>query len=151
MLDLNYNPPNSQFMRTYEINFQYLGKNAVENIVLNSVKFKSGEFEKNFFVGKKLDMSLYDKQNFKLILNVHSDNDFTTNNTEGNNIIKSARLEMNFEMFSLTDIHYEENITIIKHLVKEPEKQLNIPNIELMVSAQYEVKILPKEENSNDR
>lgn len=53
--------------------------------------------------------------------------------------LKAKRFVVDIEMITMQGKAYTEIITIEKMLIREPEPTLNQPNIELMLSATYQV------------
>jgi len=68
-----------------------------------------------------------------------SNEDFMQEDTTAYKYLKAKRVIVEIEMISMQGKAYSEIITIEKMLIKDPEPTLNQPNIEMMLSATYQV------------
>ena len=68
-----------------------------------------------------------------------SNDDFMQEESSAYEYLKAKRFVVEIEMITMQGKTYTEIITIEKMLIKEPEPTVNQPNIELMLSATYQV------------
>ena len=68
-----------------------------------------------------------------------SNSEFLDENSENYKIVSAKKIILNIIMESFDEKEFEEKIVLVKHLVKEPEKNFNTENVEFLVSATYAI------------
>lgn len=127
------------YCRGYEIHFVYSGHFVMSSFKIKSIKFSSNDFDKKYSIPNSIAISLCDKEKLTMLVFFISNDDFMQEDSSAYEYIKAKRFIIEIEMISMQGKIYTENITIEKMLIKEPEPTLNQPNIELMLSATYQV------------
>lgn len=127
------------YCRDYEIHFLYSGHFVMSSFKIKAIKFCGNDFEKEYIISNSAEMSLCDKEELILLIFFVSNEDFMKENSSAYNHIKSNKFIIEIEMVSMQGKVYTETITIQKMLIKEPEPTLKQPNIEMMLSAVYQV------------
>lgn len=125
--------------RAYEIHFVYSGHFVVSSFIIKSITFKSKDFEKTYPISKATPISLCDKEKLTLQVFLLSNEDFMKKDTEAYKYIAAGKFVIEIEMTSMHGKVYTENIVIEKMLIEKPEPVLKMPNIELKLSAAYQV------------
>jgi len=135
-LDLN----KTIYSRIYELHFKYLSKTVISTPVIKSISFLGNNFNKKFLINKSIDMSLFNEQEFQFYIYFLSNSDFLLADSLPGKLIEAGKMVIDLEFESLTHKKYYEKLTVSKHLVVKPEKDLNMENIERLISTSYEVK-----------
>lgn len=135
-LDLTQNT----FCRSYEVHCKYSGKLDIKSVSLNSLGIKGNEIRQEFFIQGEDLMSLTpgEKQSFFFFL--VSNMDFQDEKSDAYKIISAHNMFLNVTMTTFDGKEYQEEIAVVKHLVKEPEKKYNMKNVEFPVSVTYDVR-----------
>jgi len=106
---------------------------------IKSIKFSNNDFEVVHPISNSIAMSLCDKEKLTMLVFLISNEDFMQEDTTAYKYLKAKRVIVEIEMISMQGKAYSEIITIEKMLIKDPEPTLNQPNIEMMLSATYQV------------
>lgn len=125
--------------RGYEIHFVYSGHFVMSSFKIKAIKFSGNAFEKEYPISNSIAMSLCDKEKLTMLVFLISNDDFMQEESSAYEYLKAKRFVVEIEMITMQGKTYTEIITIEKMLIKEPEPTVNQPNIELMLSATYQV------------
>lgn len=125
--------------RAYELHLVYSGHFVMSGFKIKSITFINKDFTERYPITKSITMSLCDKEKLTLQVYLFSNEDFTQEDTNAYKFIKAHKFVLEIEMVSMQGRTYSENIVIEKMLIAEPEPVLQQPNIELMLSATYQV------------
>ncbi len=139
LVDDNFNSSLKSFCRTYELGLRYQGKTVAKNFEIKSVQFTGARFSHTFNTNESMDVSLVDQQSLRIFLFILSNSDFMDETTTSNRYIKAGKINLNLKIHSILGKEYEEKISLIKHLVVKPEKTFNMDNVEMLVTASYQV------------
>lgn len=134
-LDMNQD----MFCRTYEVHCKYSGKLNIKAFSLNSIIFEGNQLRKEFLIQGEELMSLTQGEEQSFFFFLVSNKDFLDEKNDDYKVILSNKMLLNISMTTFDGKVYEEEISVIKHLVKEPEKRFNMKNVELPVSVTYKV------------
>ncbi|SEA60581.1 hypothetical protein SAMN02910384_01906 [Pseudobutyrivibrio sp. ACV-2] len=130
-LDLSNN-----ITRTYEVHLKYTGKYIIKDFAFKNIKFiKNNTLIKEWNINEKIDVSLDDSEEIPFLI--------TLFDNVGSNLLaqiaESNKLTIELEMNCFDGATYLETINITKHLIKDIVPSLKRSNVELMLSAVYEV------------
>jgi len=134
-----FNTEKRAFCRSYEMHIKYTGKFIVKDVVLESVIFEGNDFCKEYNVNTSLEASLCNEEEMPLFMILMSNEDFTDVSTTAYSYLTANKLCCVVKMIGMDGKVYKERIVINKHLVKEKEARFNEDNVELQLSAYYDV------------
>lgn len=135
-----YNQEAKVYCRNYEMHCRYKGKPHIKSFVVKNIRFEcDDELVKEFTLQQNNLMSLTENEEFPLFFLFVSNSDFLNENSENYKIVSAKKIILNIIMESFDEKEFEEKIVLVKHLVKEPEKNFNIENVEFLVSATYTI------------
>lgn len=135
-LDLSKNT----YCRSYEVHCKYSGKLNMKSLSLNSIIVEGNGLLREFTIQGDDLMSLTPGEEQPFFFFLVSNMDFLNENSEAYQIISAHKMVLKISMTGYDGKQYEEKISVIKHLVKEPEKRFNMGNVEFPVSVAYDVK-----------
>lgn len=127
------------YCRAYELHLAYSGHFVMSSFIINAIIFRSKDFEERYPISNSIAMSLCDKEELILQVYFFSNEDFTKKDSNAYRYIKARNFALEIEMVSMQGRTYTEDIVIEKILVTEPEPVLNQSNIEMLLSATYQV------------
>ena len=139
LVDDNFDSSLQSYCRTYELGFQYQGKTVAKNIDIHSIQFTGNGFSRTFHTKESMDVSLVDQQELRILLFILSNNDFMDVTTTSNQYIKAGKINLKLKIHSILNKEYEETISLTKHLVVKPEETFKMENVEMLVTASYQV------------
>lgn len=134
-LDLNHDT----FCRSYEMHCKYSGKLNIKSLSLNSLIVDGNNMRKEFSVQGENLMSLTPGEEQSFFFFLVSNMDFQDEESDAYKIISAHNMSLNVTMTTFDGKTYKEEISVVKHLVKEPEKRFNMKNVEFPVSVTYDV------------
>ena len=129
----------SAFCRSYEMHIKYTGKFIVKDIILESVIFEGYEFYQKYKVNASLESSLCNEEEMRLFMFLMSNEDFTDASTNAYRYLTAHKLSYEVKLIGVDGQVYKERMVVNKHLVKEKEAQFNEENVEMLLSAYYDV------------
>ena len=130
---------NNTYCRDYEIHLNYNGRFVVESFCVKEIRFVGNDFEKIFKIKNSAEMSLSCGENFTLFLFLFNNEDFLEETNIAHKYLTASNVIFEIEMQSITGQIYEETIKLRKILVNEPSPELNFKDMEMFVSASYQV------------
>ena len=134
----------SAFCRSYEMHIKYTGKFIVKDIILESVIFEGNEFYRKYNVNASLESSLCNEEEMRLFMFLISNEDFTDATTNAYCYLTAHKLSCIVKMIGMDGKEYKERMVVIKHLVKEKEAKFSEENVEMPLSAYYDVEEVQK-------
>lgn len=134
-----FNTEKRAFCRSYEMHIKYTGKFIVKDVVLESVIFEGNDFCKEYNVNTSLETSLCNEEEMRLFMFLMSNEDFTDVSTSAYRYLTANKLCCVVKMIGMDGKAYKERMVVNKHLVKEKETRFNEDNVELPLSAYYDV------------
>lgn len=134
-----FNAQKSAFCRSYEMHIKYTGKIMVKDFILETVIFEGDDFYKEYNVNTSLETSLFNEGEMRLFMFLMSNENFTDISTSAYRYLTARNLCYVVKMIGMDGKEYKERIVLNKHLVKEKEAQFNEDNVEMLLSAYYDV------------
>ena len=128
------------FCRSYEIHCKYNGKAAIESLSVKSLAFEGIEYCKDFNIGGDNLMSLTPGEEQSFFFFLVSNSNFQETSSQAYQLISTRKMVLTVILTTFDGKRYNEKISIVKHLVREPEQRFNLPNVELPVSVSYELR-----------
>lgn len=111
---------------------------------MESVIFEGNEFYRKFNVNASLESSLCDEEEMRLFMFLMSNEDFTDASTNAYCYLTAHKLSYIVKMIGLDGKEYKERMVVNKHLIKEKEARFNEENVEMPLSAYYDVEEVRK-------
>lgn len=128
------------YARNYELQFKYSGKYPIRNFVIKEIVFRDvHDVIKLFPVSSNLVMSLGREDDVKFFFMLVSNSDFRNCDNSCFRFLTSRHIDISMEITMFDECKYLETICITKHLVREPEKVFNLPDLEFPVSVSYDL------------
>ena len=111
---------------------------------MESVIFEGYEFYQKYNVNASLESSLCNEEEMRLFMFLMSNEDFTDASTNAYRYLTAHKLSYEVKMIGVDGKAYKERMVVNKHLVKEKEAQFNEENVEMPLSAYYDVEEVQK-------
>ena len=121
------------------MHIKYTGKFIVKDVILESVTFEGNDFCQEYNVSTPLETSLCNEEEMRLFMFLMSNEDFTDVSTSAYRYLTAYKLIYVVKMIGMDGKEYKERMVVNKHLVKEKEARFNEDNVELLLSAYYDV------------
>ncbi len=139
LYEAEFDTQKSVFCRSYEMHIKYTGKFIVKDVIIESVTFVGNDFCQEFNVNSSLETSLCNEEEMRLFMFLMSNEDFTDVSKLAYRYLTANKLCCLVKMVGMDGEEYKEQIVVNKHLVKEKEARFNEDNVELPLSAYYDV------------
>ena len=123
--------------RTYEMHFRYSGKYNIKDFAISNISFLyNDDVVKEWEIDEYFGVSLSNNEEFILLLDIFDN----YNSSIIKNIASSNKIKMTLKLQCFDGSIYIESMDITKHLVKGRVPSLKKTNVELMLSAGYDLK-----------